>query len=32
VPVIAQYAMERQPDGTWGIDGCVFERSTEHTT
>ena len=32
VPVIAQYVMERQPDGTWRIDGCVFERSTEHTT
>ena len=32
VPVIAQYVMERQPDGSWRIDACVFERSTERTT
>jgi hypothetical protein len=32
VPVVAQYFMEKQPDGTWRIDGCVFERTTEHTT
>ena len=32
VPVVAQYIMEKQPDGTWRIDACVFERSTEHTT
>jgi ketosteroid isomerase-like protein len=32
VPVVAQYVMERQPDGSWRIDGCVFERSTERTT
>ena len=32
VPVVAQYIMEKQPDGIWRIDGCVFERSTEHTT
>ena len=31
VPVIAQYVMEKQPDGSWRIDGCVFEASTEHT-
>lgn len=31
VPVIVQYVMERQPDGSWRIDGCVFEASTEHT-
>lgn len=32
VPVVAQYVMERQPDGTWRIDGCVFERTNESTT
>ena len=32
VPVVAQYIMEKQPDGSWRIDACVFERSTEHTT
>ena len=32
VPVVAQYVMERQPDGTWRIDGCVFERTNEATT
>lgn len=31
VPVIAQYVMEKQPDGSWRIDGCVFEQSTEDT-
>lgn len=31
VPVIVQYVMEKQPDGSWRIDGCVFEASTEHT-
>ena len=29
VPVVAQYVMEKQPDGSWRIDGCVFEQSTE---
>jgi ketosteroid isomerase-like protein len=24
-PVIANYFMERQPDGSWRIDGCVLE-------
>jgi hypothetical protein len=32
VPVVAQYMMEKQPDGSWRIDGCVFERSAERTT
>lgn len=32
VPVVAQYVMERQPDGTWRIDGCVFEQTNESTT
>ena len=32
VPVVAQYFMEKQPDGSWRIDGCVFERTDEHTT
>ncbi len=32
VPVVAQYVMEKQPDGTWRIDGCVFERTNESTT
>jgi Domain of unknown function (DUF4864) len=32
VPVVAEYVMERQPDGTWRIDGCVMERSAEQTT
>ena len=31
VPVMVQYVMEKQPDGSWRIDGCVFEQSTEHT-
>jgi hypothetical protein len=32
VPVVAQYVMQRQPDGSWRIDGCVLERSAEQTT
>jgi hypothetical protein len=32
VPVVAQYVMEKQPDGTWRIDGCVFEDTNEVTT
>ena len=24
VPVVAQYVMEQQPDGSWRIDGCVW--------
>ena len=32
VPTVAQYVMEKQPDGSWRIDGCVLERSAEQTT
>jgi Domain of unknown function (DUF4864) len=32
VPIVAQYVMERQPDGSWRIDGCTLERSAEQTT
>lgn len=32
VPVVAQYVMERQPDGSWRIDGCVLEQSSEQAT
>ena len=32
VPIMAQYVMERQPDGSWRIDGCLLERSAEQTT
>jgi len=32
VPIVAQYVMEKQPDGSWRIDGCLLERSTEQTT
>ena len=32
VPVIAHYFMERQPDGSWRISGCVLERSGELST
>ena len=32
VPLVADYVMEQQPDGTWRIDGCVIERSNEQTT
>ncbi len=31
VPVIARYTMERQPDGSWLIDGCVLERAPDVT-
>jgi hypothetical protein len=24
-PVVARYLMERQPDGSWRIDGCILE-------
>ena len=27
LPVIAFYIMERQPDGSWMIDGCVLTRA-----
>ncbi len=29
VPVVAAYLMQQQPDGSWRIDGCVFERPPE---
>jgi hypothetical protein len=32
VPVVARYFMQRQPDGSWRIDGCVLERRPERTT
>jgi hypothetical protein len=32
VPIVAQYVMEKQPDGSWRIDGCLLERSVEQTT
>jgi hypothetical protein len=31
VPVVADYFMERQPDGNWRIDGCMFEREADRT-
>lgn len=27
VPVMAAYLMQRQPDGSWRINGCVLERA-----
>ena len=30
-PVIALYSMERQPDGSWRIDGCMLAKSDEMT-
>jgi hypothetical protein len=32
LPVIAVYEMERQPDGTWQINGCSLLRPPERTT
>ena len=32
VPVIARYTMERQPDGSWRIAGCVLERAPDVAT
>ena len=32
LPIVAQYVMEKQPDGSWRIDGCLLERSAEQTT
>lgn len=29
VPVVAEYTMEQQPDGTWRIAGCMLLRSPE---
>lgn len=31
VPVIAEYFMERQPDGSWRIDGCRLETGADQT-
>jgi hypothetical protein len=31
VPVVADYIMERQPDGTWRIDGCLLEKGDAQT-
>jgi hypothetical protein len=31
VPVIAEYVMERQPDGSWRIDGCRLDRSGDRS-
>jgi hypothetical protein len=32
LPVIAVYEMERQPDGSWQINGCSLMRPPERTT
>jgi hypothetical protein len=32
LPVVAVYEMERQPDGTWQINGCRLLRPPERTT
>lgn len=31
VPVVARYMMQRQPDGSWLINGCTFEKAPEET-
>ncbi|WP_211230397.1 DUF4864 domain-containing protein [Inquilinus limosus] len=31
VPVIAEYFMERQPDGSWRIDGCRLDREGDRS-
>jgi hypothetical protein len=31
VPVVAAYLMQRQPDGSWRINGCILERSPDQT-
>ncbi|WP_395682826.1 DUF4864 domain-containing protein [Inquilinus sp.] len=31
VPVIAEYFMERQPDGSWRIDGCRLDRRADQS-
>ena len=30
VPVIAQYVMEKQPDGSWRIEGCYLQAPEDH--
>jgi hypothetical protein len=32
LPVVAVYEMERQPDGTWQINGCRLLRPPARTT
>jgi Domain of unknown function (DUF4864) len=32
LPVVAVYEMERQPDGSWQINGCSLLRPPERTT
>jgi hypothetical protein len=32
LPVVAVYEMERQPDGSWQINGCQLLRPPERTT
>ena len=31
-PVMALYLMEKQPDGSWRIDGCILTQSDEKST
>jgi hypothetical protein len=31
VPVIAEYFMERQPDGSWRIDGCRLDKASDQS-
>lgn len=31
VPVVAEYFMQRQPDGSWRIDGCRLDRSGDES-
>ena len=31
VPVVARYLMQRQPDGSWLINGCVLEKAPDTT-
>ena len=31
VPVIAHYLMQRQPDGSWLINGCILEKAPDTT-
>jgi hypothetical protein len=32
VPVMALYMMQRQPDGTWRINGCILTQSDDKAT
>jgi len=31
-PAVAHYVMQRQPDGSWRIDGCVLTRTDDRVT